>query len=385
MTGLFTKIAAAITALTLLGTNPGTALDNLNGLVQQPGDTAFADREELTAPVDPIALCQSITIGWNLGNSLDATGNGYNSETSWGNPIVTKELIDTVREAGFDAVRIPTTWFNHSDSDLNVDDAWFERVHEVVDYAYNEGMYVILNVHHENWNDPYEDSYKAASNKLKNLWKQIANEFKDYGSRLIFEGMNEPRWRNTNFEWNGGNSEGRSVVNKLNADFVKAVRSTGGNNKYRALMIPTYAASASALEGFTVPDDDSLIVSIHAYSPYNFAMNENGTKVFDPSANDSTGELIWLSDTLYDRFISKGVGAIIGECGTVNKNNLSSRIAWAKYFPVVFGDNGIPVFLWDNNAYGSGNETFGQLHRNTLTWEYPEYIKVLVNAAKSCK
>lgn len=66
-----------------------------------------------------------------------------------------------MREAGFDAVRIPTTWFNHSDSDLNVDDAWFERVHEVVDYAYNEGMYVILNVHHENWNDPYEDSYKG--------------------------------------------------------------------------------------------------------------------------------------------------------------------------------------------------------------------------------
>ena len=66
MTGLFTKIAAAITALTLLGTNPGTALDNLNGLVQQPGDTAFADSEELTAPVDPIALCKSITIGWSL-------------------------------------------------------------------------------------------------------------------------------------------------------------------------------------------------------------------------------------------------------------------------------------------------------------------------------
>ena len=107
--------------------------------------------------------------------------------------------------------------------------------------------------------------------------------------------------------------------------------------------------------------------------------------MFDPSANDSTGELIWLSDTLYDRFISKGVGAIIGECGTVNKNNLSSRIAWAKYFPVVFGDNGIPVFLWDNNAFGVGTEKFGQLHRNTLTWEYPEYIKALVNAAKSCK
>lgn len=385
MAGLFSKIAAVVTALTLLGTNPSAALKDLNSLAHQPGDTAFVDSETLTAPVDPVSLCKAITIGWNLGNSLDATGRGVNSETSWGNPKATKELIDTIREAGFDAVRIPTTWFNHADENLNVDASWFERVHEVVDYAYNEGMFVILNAHHENWNDPYEETYRETSRKLKNLWKQIANEFKDYGNRLIFEGMNEPRWKNTNLEWNGGNEEGRSVVNKLNADFVKAVRATGGNNKYRALMIPTYAASASALEGFTVPEDDSIIVSIHAYSPYNFAMNENGTKVFVSTKNESTGELSWLSDTLYDRFISKGVGAIIGECGTINKNNLSSRIEWAKYFTNVFADNGIPIFLWDNNAFGVGNEKFGLLHRNTLTWEYPEYIKTLLNTAKDCK
>ena len=190
--------------------------------------------ETLSAPVDPVELSKGITIGWNLGNSLDATGSGMNSETSWGNPKTTKSLILKVKEAGFNAVRIPTTWFNHSDSELNVDSAWFDRVQEVVDYAYDEGMYVILNAHHEDWYDPYESNLTNARRKMKNLWTQIANRFKDYGERLIFEGMNEPRWRSTNWEWNGGNSEGRSAVNKLNECFVKAVRATGGNNSYRA-------------------------------------------------------------------------------------------------------------------------------------------------------
>lgn len=359
----------------------------LEKLGNSGGTPEISESEALTEPVDPVKLCDEITIGWNLGNSLDATGWGINSETSWGNPKVTKDLILKVKEAGFDAVRIPTTWYNHVDSDFNIDKEWLDRVQTVVDYAYDEGMYVILNAHHENWNDPYESTLKDVTKKIKKLWTQIADRFEEYGERLIFEGMNEPRWKNTQYEWNGGNSEGRSVVNKYNEAFVETVRATGGNNRYRALMIPTYAASASGLDGFTVPDDKSIIVSVHAYSPYNFAMNENGTTSFDPDNSDwnNTGELVWLSDTLYDRFISKGVGAIIGECGTINKNNLSDRIKWAGYFPKVFGENGIPVFLWDNNAYGTGNEIFGLLNRTTLTWAYPDYIKMLVKTAKSCK
>lgn len=384
--GLISKITAAVTALTILAGSNISDAEKIFDKYVKGQDAGTSTSDILTSAVDPVKLCSEITIGWNLGNSLDCTGgNGLNSETSWGNPVTTKELILKVKEAGFDAVRIPTTWYNHADSDLNVDEEWFERVQEVVDYAYDEGMYVILNAHHENWYDPYKDNLTSAKKKMKNLWTQIANRFENYGERLIFEGMNEPRWRNTNFEWNGGNSEGRSAINELNAAFVKAVRATSGNNKYRALMIPTYAASASGLDGFTVPDDKSLIVSVHAYSPYDFAMNENGTTTFDPKSDNSTNELKWLSGTLHDRFISKGVGVIIGECGTVNKNNLYARMNWAGYFPKVFGDNGIPVFLWDNNAYGYGTETFGMLHRNTLTWEYPEYIKKLVATAKSCK
>ncbi|MGN1339144.1 MAG: glycoside hydrolase family 5 protein [Oscillospiraceae bacterium] len=389
---LITKLGALFTALTMITTLPTMNKEQFSEVINIYTSTEQTETEQpeqtdgkLTAPVDAVKLCEKITIGWNLGNSLDATGWGMNSETSWGNPKTTKEVILAVKDEGFDAVRIPTTWYNHVDDDFNIDEAWLDRVQEVVDYAYDEGMYVILNSHHENWYDPYEANLKDIQKKMKKLWKQIATRFEEYGERLIFEGMNEPRWKNTQYEWNGGNDEGRRVVNELNKTFVNTVRATGGNNKYRALMIPTYGASASSLDGFTVPDDDSIIVSIHAYSPYNFAMNANGTTTFDPDNTDwnNTGELIWLSNKLYEDYISKGVGVIIGECGTVNKNNLSARMNWAGYFPKVFGKKGIPIFLWDNNAYGSGNETFGMLHRDTLTWEYPNYIKKLVSTAKN--
>lgn len=377
---ILSKIIALVTAATMLtGVNPGEAGSKLD---EYMAAQETANSGALTSPVDPVELCGRITVGWNLGNSLDATGSGMSSETSWGNPKTTKELILKVKEAGFDAVRIPTTWYNHLDSDFNISEEWLARVQEVVDYAYDEGMYVILNVHHENWNDPYESTLPDVKKKIKKLWTQIANRFESYGERLIFEGMNEPRWKNTNYEWNGGNAEGRRVVNAYNECFVETVRATGGNNRYRALMIPTYAASASGLDGFTVPQDKSVIVSLHAYSPYNFAMNPSGTTKFDPNNTSDTQELTLLAGTLYDRFISKGTGVIIGECGTANKNNYSDRVNWAGYFPKLFRSKGIPVFLWDNNAYGSGSETFGQLHRDTLAWEYPEYIKAFVKAAK---
>ncbi len=378
--GILSKIIALVTAATMLtGVNPGEAGSKLDEYIAAQ---ETANSGAITSPVDPVELCGRITVGWNLGNSLDATGSGMSSETSWGNPKTTRELILKVKEAGFDAVRIPTTWYNHLDSDFNISEEWLARVQEVVDYAYDEGMYVILNVHHENWNDPYESTLPDVKKKIKKLWTQIANRFESYGERLIFEGMNEPRWKNTEFEWNGGNAEGRRVVNAYNECFVETVRATGGNNRYRALMIPTYAASSSGLDGFTVPQDKSLIVSVHAYSPYNFAMNPSGTTKFDPNNTSDTQELTLLAGTLYDRFISKGTGVIIGECGTANKNNYSDRVNWAGYFPKLFRSKGIPVFLWDNNAYGSGNETFGQLHRDTLAWEYPEYIKAFVKAAK---
>lgn len=373
---ILTKILAVVTALSTL--NAASAKDLADAVKQLPEPTAPA-YEEMTAA----EFCKGIDVGWNLGNALDATGgSGLSTETSWGNPKTTKELILAVKDAGFNAVRVPTTWYKHvSGNNYTIDEEWLDRVQEVVDYAYDEDMYVILNAHHEDFNDPYNDTYKAASKELCAIWKQVAERFKGYDARLIFEGMNEPRKRGTNVEWNGGDAEGREVVNRLNADFVKTVRASGGNNKTRFLMVPTYAASASGLDGFELPDDERLIVSIHAYTPYNFAMQTPGTTSFSADDDNSTHELKWLSQTLCDRFVSRGYGVIIGECGATNKDNSADRKRWAEYFPAVFGQYGIPVFLWDNNGYGTGSEKYGLIHRDTLTWEYPEYIKTFVKSA----
>lgn len=373
---ILTKILAVVTALSTL--NAASAKDLADAVKQLPEPAAPA-YEEMTAA----EFCKGIDVGWNLGNALDATGgSGLSTETSWGNPKTTKELILAVKDAGFNAVRVPTTWYKHvSGNNYAIDEEWLDRVQEVVDYAYDEDMYVILNAHHEDFNDPYNDTYKAASKELCAIWKQVAERFKGYDARLIFEGMNEPRKRGTNVEWNGGDAEGREVVNRLNADFVKTVRAAGGNNKTRFLMVPTYAASASGLDGFELPDDERLIVSIHAYTPYNFAMQTPGTTSFSADDDNSTRELKWLSQTLCDRFVSRGYGVIIGECGATNKDNSADRKRWAEYFPAVFGQYGIPVFLWDNNGYGTGSEKYGLIHRDTLTWEYPEYIKTFVKSA----
>lgn len=142
-------------------------------------------------------ITEEMKIGWNLGNSLDATGgagySGLDTEISWGNPKATQEMINTVKAKGFNTLRIPTTWYPHLDGNNNIDPAWLARVHEVVDYAYKNDMYVILNVHHENWINRADlgTAYEEMSVKLKAIWKQLAEEFKDYDQHLVFEGMNE--------------------------------------------------------------------------------------------------------------------------------------------------------------------------------------------------
>ncbi|MBQ9948696.1 MAG: glycoside hydrolase family 5 protein [Oscillospiraceae bacterium] len=385
MSTLITKLTAAFTALSMLAAGSGSASDTLNYLIGKGEAPSGGIVTEDRIGISPVELCNEITIGWNLGNTLDATGSGMGSETSWGNPKATEELILAVKDAGFNAIRIPTTWYNHMDSSHNVSKEWMDRVQQVVDYAYNNDMYVILNSHHENWNYPFKDNKANAEKILKKLWKQIAERFKDYDEKLIFEGMNEPRKVGTNLEWNGGDKEGRELVNGYNKVFVDTVRATGGNNEKRCLMIPTYAASASALDGFTIPDDNYLIVSIHAYTPYNFAMNTGqwATDNFSKDDRNSTSELLWLSSELNKRFVSKGVGVIIGECGATDKGNLTQRINWAEYFPDVFGQYGIPVFLWDNGAFGTGGEKYGLIDRRTLKWKYPTYIEALVKSAEN--
>ncbi len=398
-------IAAAAISITAAGCGgAGNSDSGEQGAVSEPGASVSTVNDEFDASLTALELTAKIDCGWNLGNTFDATGgSALSSETSWGNPTTTPEMIQAVKDAGFNAVRIPVTWEKHLDENNVIDSEWLARVKDVVDYAYTRDMYIILNTHHEEWYQPYADQQDEISAKLSKVWTQIAEEFKDYDERLIFEGMNEPCWKNTEWEWNGGNDEGRAVVNHLNSVFIDAVRATGGNNQYRFLMICPYAAncSESALAALEIPEDKNIIVSVHAYIPYTFALAESGTHMWLKDKTPSVNDINTLAEVLDRLFISKGIAVIIGETGamnryyttqnevpadstaeaeTVTKANDEYRAAWAEYYFGKFKQLGIPCFWWDNGSFYSG-ETFGMLKRSALEWKYPEVLDGVMRGA----
>lgn len=332
--------------------------------------------------ISSVELVKEIKIGWSLGNTLDATGGaGIMAEMSWGCPKTTIKMIDKVKEAGFNTLRIPITWQSHIGPapDYIIDKVWMDRVQEVVNYAYANDMYVIINMHHEDWYSPYYDTAETVKDELKKTWKQIADRLENYDEHLIFEGLNEPRHKGKPDEWTGGNQEGWDVINQLNAVFVETIRNAGGNNPLRHLMIPPYAASSStnAWTSFEVPEDDKVIVSIHAYTPYNFALNITGGADWSASDPASTRDIDYLMKSLNESFISKGIPVILGEFGAVDKNNTEARIAWAEYYVKKAHEIGVPCVVWDNNGY-AGGEKLGLLNRYKNEWQFPEVVDALM-------
>ncbi len=364
---------------------PAETDETVGTAVTETNDAAIAD--EIDKELSGLEFTSKIKVGWCLGNTLDSTGNsGLSTETSWGNPKTTEELILAVKDAGFNAVRIPTTWDKHMDEDHVIDEEWISRVEEVVRYVYDNDMYAILNMHHESWNYPYEDNKENAADIMTAAWTQIGERFKGYDERLIFEGMNEPRWVGKPEEWNGGNDEGRSVVNYLDQVFVDTVRATGGNNEHRFLMVCPYGANSgeSALAALEIPDDPAnrIIVSTHAYIPYSFALQKEGGGKWAAERESCTRDIDTLSEVLDKLFISKGIPVIIGETGAMNKDNEEYRAEWAEYFISTFKKLGVPCFIWDNGAFTSG-ETFGLFDRRTYEVKYPELVRAYTESAET--
>jgi len=331
--------------------------------------------DELTA----FEITKEMKIGWNIGNSLDATAAGSNpglsTETAWGNPKITKELIDAVKAKGFNTIRIPTTWYQHLDADNNIDPEWMARVHEVVDYCYDNDMYIILNLHHEEWVNRADlgTAYDEMAPKLLKIWQQIADEFTNYDQHLIFECMNEPRAVGTTHEWWGPEQSEVNTINNLNADFVELIRND--DSPYadtRLLMIPGYCAASdiSMISKIAVPDDDYVAVSIHAYVPYNFTMN---SAVADHSVfTDSyKAELKSILEGIRSTFIAEDIPVVIGEFGTSNFENTDARVEWANAYISQAKSIGVPCVLWDNNTITNPKdpgECHGYINRRTLEW-----------------
>lgn len=343
-------------------------------------------------------ITSQMKIGWNLGNSLDATSN-YSIDTapelftkSWGNPAPTTDLIKTVHDGGFNTIRIPTTWYMHMYFDeesqtYKIDDTWMEYVKNLVDYAYNLDMFVILNVHHENWVNVSvftDETYAEAEKRLSGIWTRLAEEFKDYDQRIIFEGMNEPRETGNpnNSEWGGGDTNSWNYINKLNEVFVNTVRNQGSaSNAERLLMLPGYCASNSVttINNIAVPEDSgNVALSVHAYTPYFFAMDTS-----DYSNHTYPGKSGWGADyteelkQMFKDFKSimdaKNVPIILGEFSASDFNNTESRVNWATDYLTFAKEVGIPCVLWDNNVpyneeTGDNGEAHGYVYRLTNTW-----------------
>lgn len=332
-------------------------------------------------------VVSEMKIGWNLGNTMDSINSSALKtmpaetwETAWGNPVTTQKLIDTVIGEGFNIIRIPVSWNDHIlvSGNYEIEEGWLDRVQEIVDYAYDQGVYVILNTHHESWYETYYDKEEHSKEVLAAVWTQIAERFQDYDEHLIFEGLNEPRKIGTSVEWTGGDQEGWDVVNSLNATFVQTIRESGGNNPYRILMIPGYAANCwEGIKHLEVPEDDKIIVSVHAYEPYDFALNKQGRGTW----NQDTSNIDNIMNSLDTLFISKGIPVVIGEFGAMYKEvegNEEERAQWAEYYVREAAKIGVPCIWWDNGAFEGDGELFGLIDRESYEWKYPLIIDGLM-------
>ena len=332
------------------------------------------------------ALVGEMTVGINIGDTLDSVGSGVWQETSWGNPKITKQLIQSIKAAGFNTIRLPVTWRNNIDSNNQINESFLNRVQEVVDYIMNEGMYCIINTHHEqNWLNTNSSAMESRKVKFAAVWNQLANRFKNYNEHLIFEGYNEIL--KGEGDWSSPSSTDLANANALAQVFVNTVRATGGNNAIRVLIINTYGALANttAINGLTMPTDtvaNKLAVEIHTYDPQSFCFLNNSDDTWGTIADKNEIDNILIR--VYNKFVSKGIPAIVGEFGAVNKNNTSARAAYCSYMVSQAKSKGIKCIYWDNGHTGvaSDTDTYGLFNRSTGAQVHSEIINALVNAAK---
>lgn len=317
--------------------------------------------------------------GWNLGNTLDSIG----GETNWGNPFTERYMIDAIAKRGFKTLRIPVTWNDnlYGGNSYLIQPVWMDRVEKIVNYGLDNGMYVIINVHHEAWVKPTTADKNVTAAHTKAIWSQIATRFKNYNQYLIFETFNEPRSHyGTSLEWTG-TPENYSVINELNSVALAAIRATGGSNTNRMIMIPGYAASPwnTQTDHLTVPNDAMVAISTHGYIPYDFSESENGPKIFSQKEKDLVD---YVFNELNKKYISKGVPVVMGEWGTSDKGNTSERIAYAGYYAKKATSINIPTIVWDNNALGGNGHNYRLYDRAGNFWPFGNIADAIISNSK---
>ncbi|MHA4819969.1 glycoside hydrolase family 5 protein [Streptomyces aculeolatus] len=362
---------------------------------------------------DASQIVADMGAGWNLGNQLEANIDGYPGETSWGNPKVTQALIDKVQEAGFKTIRIPVSYLRNigPGPDYTIDSSWLNRVQEVVDYAYQRGMYVVINMHGDgyktingSWLICDSASQTEIKDKYQKVWQQIASRFQSYDEHLILESMNE--------EFDGQYGQPTqpcySNINDYNQIFVDTVRQTGGNNTSRWLLVPGWNTNIDYTAGdygFVLPadeyrspsipsDEQRIMISVHYYDPWDFAGEENGNITqWGPAATDPSKTSTWGQEDhmdaqlkkVHDAFVMKGYPVVVGEYGAIDKSSFDSannnyRADFAHTLAATAKKYGAVSVYWDNGV--NGQYGFGLFDRNSYTVTQQSIVNAIMSGVE---
>lgn len=367
---LLLSAAMLLTGCSVGETPPSGDISSIFG--EEPNEDKPSSMIEMSSQ----QLVSSIRIGWNLGNTLDVClsdgetlENGAEiDETYGGNPYATRELFMALVDEGVNAVRLPITWQDHLDSDDNISETWFNRVQQVVDFAYNCGMYVIINMQQDSsWLQNAVTNHDATFDRYAKLWSQIAERFGDYNERLLFESMGEVGFENIPAE------KAYETLNSLNSTFVSIIRNSGGNNPERHLLIAGYEADVEKTcdSKFIMPDDPAgkCIVSLHYYTPWQFCKTNIQSTW---GTEDEQREMERLVDMMKINFTDKGVPVIISEYGA-SGDDLDSDVFFCEKLVKMCDDYDIGTFLWDDGA---------QVDRETYKWRYHELQSALQRATR---
>ena len=362
---------------------------------------------------DSVQFSQNLMPGWNLGNQLESNSDGTPSETAWGNPVITENLIKQVKAQGFKSIRIPVSYLSKIGAGPNytIDSKWLDRVQEVVDMCIDNGLYAIINVHGDGYYSikggwllcgESASEQKTIKAKYEKVWEQIAKRFKNYDDHLVFESMNE-EYDGT---YNNPTPEYYNNINAYNQIFVDTVRKAGGKNNSRYLLIPGWNTDINFTTGdcdtytmeakFVIPNDSRIMISVHYYTPWEFC-GEEGYDTFY-KWGDSVKKFVKRRqsetlvnrqfDKLYNAFIKNGYGVVIGEYGSIDrthkdKSNTTYRAYFAEYVNYAAHQRNIVTVYWDNGY--NGKHGFGLFDRTKCTVTQPEIIKGIINGAKATK
>ncbi|MGN1137658.1 MAG: glycoside hydrolase family 5 protein [Oscillospiraceae bacterium] len=358
-----------------------------------------SDNGEMRSEMSSAQFADEMGMGINLGNTMEAywlaetrvcsgasvigENRPVNYETCWGAVPTTQECITGMKNAGFDTVRIPVYWGNKmaEDGSFTINENWFARVDEIIEYCRSEDLYVVINVHHYDEFIIKHYSKDEALKIMQKLWKQIAEHYKNFSDYLIFEGFNE----NLGTVREGDDftdDEKFEYVNEMNQVFVDTVRKTGGNNKNRMLIVSGYWTNIDLTTDsrFVIPEDktpDRIMVSVHYIDNAMYWTNKIGGKE-------------WLDysraqcELLKKAFTDKGIQVFVGECTSIysddrfaaNAVHTDSTECLEIMYDMMAEYGFIPV-LWDVN-----NNFYSRIKGEIISESDRELIKKLKENSK---